>query len=178
MAAGKSRSQKPRAIRVGILGWGTIGSGVIRLLRGSQEALSSRLGAPLELARVADLDLKRKREVRVPKRLLTSDASAVLKDPEIDVVVELIGGLEPARTFVLEAIAQGKAVVTANKALLAHHGREIFAAAEKAGAGACRSMTSTSCAVSCSDLRMHYAELYLLGYKQGSPGVKLMPRCL
>ncbi len=122
-------------MRAAVIGWGTIGSGVVRLMRGSQAELSTRLGASLELARVADIDLTRKREVRVPKRLLTKDTKAVLKDPDIDVVIELMGGLEPARTFVLEAIANGKAVVTANKALLAHHGREIFQAAELAGVG-------------------------------------------
>ena len=124
-----------RRVRAGLIGWGTIGSGVIRLMRGSKDALSSRLGAPLELARVADIDLKRKREVRVPKSLLVNDARAVVEDPDIDVVIELMGGLEPARTFVLEAIANGKGVVTANKALLAHHGKEIFKAAESAGVG-------------------------------------------
>lgn len=122
-------------VRAALIGWGTIGSGVIDLMRRSQDALSARLGASLELARVADIDLTRKREVKPPKRLLTKDTMSVLKDPEIDVVIELMGGLEPARTFVLEAIANGKAVVTANKALLAHHGREIFTAAEAAGVG-------------------------------------------
>ena len=133
----RAPSGKPgqRRVRVALIGWGTIGSGVIKMMRGSQDALSDRLGAPLELARVADLDLTSKRSVRVPKSLLTKDTKAVLKDPDIDIVVELIGGLEPARTFVLEAIANGKAVVTANKALLAHHGREIFTAAEAAGVG-------------------------------------------
>lgn len=104
-------------------------------MRGSRAELSERLGAELELARVVDIDLDRKREVRVPKSLLSKDARAVLADPDIDVAIELMGGLEPARTFVLEAIRNGKAVVTANKALLAHHGRELFAAAEKAGVG-------------------------------------------
>ncbi|MBM4269859.1 MAG: homoserine dehydrogenase [Deltaproteobacteria bacterium] len=124
-----------RGVRVALIGWGTIGSGVIQLLRGNGEALAGRLGASVELARVVDIDLERRREVRVPKSLLTNDARAVLADPEIDVVIELMGGLEPARTFVLEAIRSGKSVVTANKALLAHHGREIFAAAEAAGVG-------------------------------------------
>lgn len=130
-----TKKNKTRAVRVALIGWGTIGSGVIRLLRGSKKQLSDRLGASLELAAVADVDHKRKREVSCPKSLLTKNTEGVLQDPDIDVVVELIGGLEPARTFVLEAIANGKAVVTANKALLAHHGREIFTAAEKAGVG-------------------------------------------
>lgn len=126
---------KVRPVRAALIGWGTIGSGVIRLMRGSKKQLSERLGAPLELAAVADIDHTRKREVSCPKSLLTKDTKGVLKDPDIDVVIELIGGLEPARTFVLEAIANGKAVVTANKALLAHHGREIFTAADRAGVG-------------------------------------------
>lgn len=126
---------KVRPVRAGLIGWGTIGSGVIKLMRGSKKQLSARLGAPLELARVADIDHVRKREVACPKTLLTKDTKAMLRDPDIDVVIELMGGLEPARTFVLEAIAHGKAVVTANKALLAHHGREIFSAAEAAGVG-------------------------------------------
>ncbi len=129
------RATATAAVRVGLLGWGTIGSGVIRLLEERRDALDERLGAPLRLARVADIDLERKREVRVARELLTTRAADVLEDPSIDVVVELMGGLEPARSFVLEAIRAGKAVVTANKALLAHHGRELFAAAEAAGVG-------------------------------------------
>ncbi len=124
-----------RRVGVGIIGWGTIGSGVIRLLREDADRLAERLGARVDLVRVADLDLDRRREVRVPRSLLTRDARALIADPAIDVVVELMGGLEPARRFVLEALAAGKAVVTANTALLAHHGREIFAAAEKANVG-------------------------------------------
>lgn len=124
-----------RRIGIGIIGWGTIGSGVIRLLREDAERLSARLGARIDLVRVADLDLERRREVRVPRSQLSRDARSLITDPAIDVVVELMGGLEPARTFVLDAIAAGKAVVTANKALLAHHGREIFAAAEAARTG-------------------------------------------
>lgn len=122
-------------VRVGLLGWGTIGSGVIRLMRGDEQRLDARLGAPLRLVRVCDIDLERKREVRVPRSLLTTRAADILGDPSIDVVVELMGGTGLARTFVLEALRAGKAVVTANKALLARHGGEIFAAAEQAGVG-------------------------------------------
>lgn len=122
-------------VRVGLLGWGTIGSGVIRLMRGDEQRLDARLGAPLRLVRVCDIDLERKREVRVPRSLLTTRAADILGDPSIDVVVELMGGTGLARTFVLEALQAGKAVVTANKALLARHGGEIFAAAEQAGVG-------------------------------------------
>lgn len=104
-------------------------------MRQREADLDARLGAPLRLVRVCDIDLDRRREVRVPRSMLTTKAAEVLGDPSIDVVVELMGGTGLARTFVLEAIRAGKAVVTANKALLAHHGAEIFAAAEKAGVG-------------------------------------------
>lgn len=130
-----ARTGDERATRVGLLGWGTIGSGVIRLMREREADLDVRLGAPLRLVRVCDIDLDRKREVKVPRSMLTTKAADILADPSIDVVVELMGGTGLARTFVLEAIRAGKAVVTANKALLAHHGAEIFAAAERAGVG-------------------------------------------
>jgi len=122
-------------VRVALLGWGTIGSGVIRLLQERARELDERLGAPLRLVRVCDIDLERKREVKVARDLLTKRADDALDDPSIDVVIELMGGVEPARTFVLRAIRAGKAVVTANKALLSHHGTEIFAAAEAANVG-------------------------------------------
>ncbi len=121
------------SIKVGLLGFGTIGSGVVKVFQQNGSLLQSRLGFPLELTRIADLDITTDRGVVVDPGLLTTDAMALLDDPEIQVVIELIGGYEPARTFVLKAIANGKHVVTANKALLAKHGEEIFAAAEAAG---------------------------------------------
>jgi homoserine dehydrogenase len=121
------------SIKVGLLGFGTVGSGVVKVLRENAALLERRLGVPVTLARIADLDIITPRPVQVEPALLTTDAGAVLDDPEIAVVVELIGGYEPARSFVLRAIANGKHVVTANKALLALHGDEIFAAAEAAG---------------------------------------------
>ncbi len=120
-------------IRVGLLGFGTIGTGVVNVFQKNGDLMQERLGLPLELAGIADLDITTDRGVTVEPDLLTTDAKALLADPSIQVIIELIGGYEPARTFVLEAIAQGKHVVTANKALLAKHGDEIFAAAETAG---------------------------------------------
>lgn len=120
-------------IRVGLLGFGTIGTGVVNVFQKNGDLMQERLGLPLELAGIADLDITTDRGVTVEPDLLTTDAAALLADPSIQVIIELIGGYEPARTFVLEAIAQGKHVVTANKALLAKHGDEIFAAAETAG---------------------------------------------
>ncbi|MFQ5667093.1 MAG: homoserine dehydrogenase [Candidatus Binatia bacterium] len=122
-----------RAVRVGLIGFGTIGTGVIRLLQHNRSQLQARLGASLTLAGIADVDLRTDRGVKVDRSLLTSDALSLIDDPTIDVVIELIGGYEPARRFVLRAICNGKSVVTANKALLAVHGAEIFARAEEAG---------------------------------------------
>ncbi len=122
-----------RDVRLGLIGFGTIGTGVIKLLQRQQAQIRARLGCRLTLARIADIDLRRDRGVRVDRKLLTSDAAALLDDPTIDIVIELMGGYEPARRFVLRAIRNGKSVVTANKALLAVHGAEIFAAAERSG---------------------------------------------
>ncbi|MHB8709897.1 MAG: homoserine dehydrogenase, partial [Desulfuromonadales bacterium] len=122
-----------KPVKVGLLGFGTIGSGVVKAFQNNGDLLARRLGRPVELVRIADLDIVTQRPVEVDRSLLTTDASAILDDPGIDIVVELIGGYEPARTFVLRAIANGKHVVTANKALLALHGEEIFKAAEQAG---------------------------------------------
>jgi homoserine dehydrogenase len=120
-------------IGVGLVGFGTIGTGVVKVLREHAAGIRTRLGVPLRLAGIADLDIKTNRGVKVPRELLTTDARALIHDPSVDVVVELIGGLEPARTFQLEALKAGKPVVTANKAVLSAHGVELAAAAEKAG---------------------------------------------
>ncbi|MBE0574989.1 MAG: homoserine dehydrogenase [Desulfuromonadales bacterium] len=120
-------------IKVGLLGFGTIGTGVVRAFQKNPGLLASRLGARLELVRIADLDTTTDRGVQVAPGLLTDDAHTLLNDPEIQIIIELIGGYEPARTFVLQAIRNGKHIVTANKALLAKHGEEIFRAAEEAG---------------------------------------------
>jgi len=121
-----------KQIGVGLIGFGTIGTGVVRVLREHAAGIRARLGVPVNLARIADLDIKTNRGVKVSRELLTTDARALIHDPAVDVVVELIGGLEPARTFQLEALKAGKAVVTANKAVLSAHGVELAAAAEKA----------------------------------------------
>ena len=122
-----------QTIKVGLLGFGTVGAGVVKAFQKNGDLLARRLGGPVELVRIADLDITTPRPVEVAAGVLTTDAGAVLDDPAIQVVIELIGGYEPARSFVLRAIANGKHVVTANKALLALHGEEIFEAAERAG---------------------------------------------
>jgi homoserine dehydrogenase len=118
---------------IGLIGFGTIGAGVVKILQDNREVLEARVGFPIRLKRIADLDLETDRGVDVDRSLLTTDAREIIDDPEISIVVELIGGYEPAKTFILEALAKGKHVVTANKALLAVHGEEIFKAAHESG---------------------------------------------
>ncbi|NVN98495.1 MAG: homoserine dehydrogenase [Geobacteraceae bacterium] len=120
-------------IYAGLIGFGTVGAGVVKLLQGNASLISDKLGARLILKKIADLDTTTDRGVQLSPGMLTSSVNDVLDDPEISIVIELIGGYEPAKSFVLRAIAAGKHVVTANKALLALHGDEIYAAAAKAG---------------------------------------------
>jgi homoserine dehydrogenase len=123
-----------REVRIGLLGLGTVGAGVAKILQSRRQMLEERAGARLILAAVADTDLTRAREGLDLKSLpLTGDAGRVLADPSINVVIELVGGLEPARSFISRALAGGKHVVTANKALLAHHGVELYEEARRAG---------------------------------------------
>ena len=122
-----------KMIKLGMIGFGTIGAGVAKILAGNGEILMQRLGAGVELVKVADLDVTTDRGVKLAPDVLTTSADEVINHPDIDVVIELIGGYEPARKFLLQAIDQGKHVVTANKALLAKHGDEIFLAASEKG---------------------------------------------
>ena len=112
-----------------MIGFGTIGTGVVRLLQENESLIAGRLGAEIRLRKIADIDIDRPRGVTVERKLLTNDTAQILNDPDIDIVVELMGGYEPARAFILAAMARGKHVVTANKALLATHGDEIFRSA-------------------------------------------------
>jgi homoserine dehydrogenase len=122
-----------KEIKIGLIGFGTVGAGVVRILQGNAPLIEQRLGGRISLHKIADIDLTRDRGVQVSPAILTTDAEGVLTDPEIAICIELIGGIEPARTFILKAMREGKHVVTANKALLALHGAEIFAAAQKNG---------------------------------------------
>jgi len=122
-----------KKIAVGLIGFGTIGTGVARLLQENGVLLSERVGADIYLKRIADIDIQKPRSVKVDRLLLTKDADDILNDSEIDIVVELMGGYEPARTFILEAMNRKKHVVTANKALLATYGDEIFQNALRQG---------------------------------------------
>jgi len=120
-------------INVGLIGFGTVGTGVVKLLTVNGELISEKLGARLVLKKIADLDTATDRGVALAPGVLTADVNEILDNPAIDIVIELIGGYEPARTFVLRAIAAGKHVITANKALLALHGDEIYGRAAAAG---------------------------------------------
>jgi homoserine dehydrogenase len=120
-------------ISVGLIGFGTVGTGTFRILRDNAELIQSRLGIPVKVRKIAVREIGRTREIQVPAALLTDNPDEVVNDPEIDVVVELIGGYEPAKSLILAAIARGKHIVTANKALLSAHGSEILSAARRKG---------------------------------------------
>jgi homoserine dehydrogenase len=120
-------------VRIGVLGCGHVGAALIELLARQGAAIAERTGVQLEVVRVAVRNTAREREVEVPAELLTHDAHAVVTDPDVDLVVEVIGGIEPARELITTALAKGKPVVTANKELLANVGNELFAAADDAG---------------------------------------------
>ena len=120
-------------VGVGLIGFGTVGSGVVKILLENAGLIRRRVGVPIELVRVADLDVTRDRGITLPPGVLVNDAKQVLSDPAVDIVVELVGGYDFAKRLILDAIAAGKSVVTANKALLALHGEEIFAAASRKG---------------------------------------------
>jgi homoserine dehydrogenase len=121
-------------LRVAMLGCGTVGTEVVRLLHSSGDDLAARVGVPLELAGIAVRRLGKARGLPVPDELFTTDAAGLVGRDDVDLVIEVIGGLEPARTLILAALAAGKSVVTANKALLAEDGATLHAAAAKAGA--------------------------------------------
>lgn len=120
-----------KTLKVGMLGAGVVGSQIARLLIANKSDLASRAGANLELVSIAVKDSKLKRD-GIPAALLTTDAKSIVNDPQIDFVIEVIGGIDPAKELILTALKNGKSVVTANKALLAKHGAELYAAADKA----------------------------------------------
>ena len=122
-----------KPVKVGLLGIGTVGSGVFEVLRRNQEEITRRAGRGIEISAVSRRDLEKARAIVGDAARVVADPRDIIRDPEIEIVVELIGGYDLARELVLEAIAAGKHVVTANKALLAVHGTEIFAAAQARG---------------------------------------------
>jgi homoserine dehydrogenase len=132
MTEGDKLTSRDR-LRVAVLGCGSVGSQVVRLLGEQAGDLAARVGAPVELVGVAVRRLDAPRDIEVPDGLLTTDATALVARDDVDLVIEVIGGIEPARTLILSALDNGKSVVTANKALLAEDGPTLFEAAEKAG---------------------------------------------
>ncbi|MFZ1490240.1 MAG: homoserine dehydrogenase [Ilumatobacteraceae bacterium] len=126
-------TQQAKTVRIGVLGCGNVGAALVQLVARQADAIAARTGVRLEVTRVAVRNLSREREVDLDEGVLTRDAHAVVTDPNIDLVVEVIGGIEPARELITGAIARGKPVVTANKELLANVGAELFAAADAAG---------------------------------------------
>ncbi len=124
-----------KEVKIGILGFGTVGAGVVEGILNNGELMGQRTGILPSIGKIADLDIESDRGVEVDASLLTTDALSVINDPDIDIIVELIGGVTIAKKFVLLALEAGKPVVTANKALLAEEGRELFEASAKSGAG-------------------------------------------
>ncbi|MGH8999642.1 MAG: homoserine dehydrogenase, partial [Acidimicrobiia bacterium] len=122
-----------KVVRVGLLGCGNVGSALVRLIANHSGMVGARAGVEIEIARVAVRNLARERDVTLAQELFTHDAEAVATDPAVDVVVEVIGGIEPARSLILAALEAGKPVVTANKELLANFGGELFGAAAASG---------------------------------------------
>src|SRR5688572_492883 len=120
-------------VRVGVLGCGNVGAPLVELIGAQRATVAARTGLELEVARIAVRDLAKPRAISLPADRLTDDPGSIVDDPEIDVVVELIGGVDPARDLILTALKAGKPVVTGNKELLAKHGAELFEAAERAG---------------------------------------------
>ena len=127
----KAKVSLRKAVNVGLLGIGTVGGGTFAVLARNQEEIERRAGCAITMKMVADKDLERARRLAGKNAAVTADADKVVTHPEIDIVVELIGGTGVAKDLILKAIANGKHVVTANKSLLAQHGNEIFAAAQK-----------------------------------------------
>ena len=124
---------KRDTVEVGIIGLGTVGKGTVKVLLGNRDILRERIGFDMNLRKIADLDIIKDRGIELPHGILTTNAEEILHDPDIDIVVELIGGIHPAKEYVLTAVRNGKHVVTANKALLAVEGTEIFGEAEREG---------------------------------------------
>lgn len=122
-----------KQFKVGIIGFGTVGTGTAKIILSQRELIKKRTGIDLILKKVADKDIKRKREISLPEGVLIPDAWEIINDPEIDIVVELVGGIRPAKDFIIEALKKDKHVVTANKALLAEEGNEIFSIAKENG---------------------------------------------
>jgi len=122
-----------KKINIGLIGFGNVGCGVVKILQQRKALLAQKIAIEITVKKICDKDILRKREVKVDRSLLTADANEIINDPQIDIIVEVMGGINPAKEYILSALRRGKHVVTANKALLAEHGRELFAEAAERG---------------------------------------------
>lgn len=122
-----------KKINLGIFGFGNVGQGVVKILREKKSFLSEKTGLEINIKKICDKDIASKRKISVDKQMLTRDAKEIINDSQIDIVVELIGGIHPAKDYIAEALKKGKHIVSANKALLAQEGRELFALASDRG---------------------------------------------
>ncbi len=122
-----------KSINLGIIGFGNVGSGVVKILRDRRSFLADRIGLEIHIAKICDKDITSKRDVNIDKQILTKNVAEIINDPHIDIVVELIGGIHPAKEYISEALRKGKNIVTANKALLAQEGQGLFAEAADRG---------------------------------------------
>ncbi|MDD4954292.1 MAG: homoserine dehydrogenase [Candidatus Omnitrophica bacterium] len=122
-----------KRINLGIIGFGNVGSGVVKILREKKAYLTQKIGLEIEVKKICDKDIVSKRNIAVDKHILTRDPRQIIDDPQIDIVVELMGGINPAGEFISEALKRGKNIVTANKALLAQKGKELFVLASDRG---------------------------------------------
>ena len=125
--------QSPSVVRIGLLGCGNVGAALVQLVERQADVIEARTGVRLQISRVAVRNISRDREVELPEGVLTRDAHDVVNDPTVDVIVEVMGGIEPARELIAAAIAHGKPVITANKELLANVGHELWAQSDAAG---------------------------------------------
>ena len=125
--------QSPSVVRIGLLGCGNVGAALVQLVERQADVIEARTGVRLQISRIAVRNISRDREVELPEGVLTRDAHSVVNDPTVDVIVEVMGGIEPARELIAAAIAHGKPVITANKELLANVGHELWAQSDAAG---------------------------------------------
>lgn len=119
-----------RKVNIGLVGFGNVGSGLVKILSEKRNFLNDKIGLEINIKKICDKDITSKRNVSIDKNLLTCDIKAITNDPQIDIIVELIGGIHPAKEYIIEALKKGKNIVTANKALLAQEGRQLFAFAQ------------------------------------------------
>lgn len=122
-----------KKINVGLFGFGNVGSGVVKILKERNSLINGKIGLEIDIKKICDIKISPKERFHLDKKVFSHDAKSIINDPQIDIVVELIGGIHPAKEYILEALKKGKNVVTANKALLAEYGKELFAVAKELG---------------------------------------------